>query len=177
MSNLKIGDRALDFNLPATDGKNYSLDDYKGKKALVVVFSCVHCPYVKAWDGRLISIAREYAGKGAAFVLISANDAVKYPDDSFENMKAHARKMNYPFPFLYNEKQDVARAYGAGRTPEIFLFDSGLNLAYHGTVDDNYEDEGAVKNHYLVEALEAVLSGNPVPVAETASVGCSIKWK
>ncbi|HUU28403.1 MAG TPA: thioredoxin family protein [archaeon] len=177
MSALKIGDRALDFNLPATDGKHYSLESFKDKKSLAVVFSCVHCPYVKAWEDRLIALQKEYADKGVAFVLICANDAVKYPQDSFSSMKKQARDKNYPFPYLHDESQEVAKAYGAQRTPEIFLFGQGRKLAYHGAVDDNYEDPGRVRQAYFRDAVQSVLEGKPAPKPETAPAGCTIKWK
>ena len=177
MAKLAIGDKALDFNLPATDGKHYSLESFKDRKAVAVVFSCVHCPYVLAWEDRLIGLQKEFAGKGAAFVLICANDAVKYPQDGFDNMKAHAAEKKYPFPFLHDESQAVAAAYGAERTPEIFLFDSGRRLAFHGAVDDNYEDPGAVTQHYLRDALAAVTAGKAPAQPSVPPRGCSIKWK
>src|SRR3990172_8579268 len=132
MGNLKIGDVAVDFDLPGTDEKKYSLLSFKEAKALTIIFSCNHCPYVKAWEDRLISLQKRYAGNGVSFVLICANDSAKYPDDSFDNMKAHALEKNYPFPYLCDETQKVAKAYGAERTPEVFLFDSNRKLCYHG---------------------------------------------
>ncbi|MBN2289116.1 MAG: thioredoxin family protein [Candidatus Glassbacteria bacterium] len=177
MSKLKTGDTAIDFSLPGTEGGNYSLSSFKDSKALAVVFSCVHCPYVLAWEGRLIDLARKYRSAGFAMVLICANDPVKYPADNFENMAEHARKKLYPFPFLQDESQEVARAYGAERTPEIFLFDSGRRLVYHGAPDDNHEDPGAVRARYLKDAVEAVLAGKPVAVEQIPPVGCTIKWK
>ena len=177
MAKLTIGDKALTFNLPATDGKSYSLDSFNDKKAVVVVFSCVHCPYVLAWEDRLIDLQNEFAGRGVSFLVICSNDAVKYPQDGFDNMQAHAEEKNYPFPFLHDESQEVAAAYGAERTPEIFLFDGDRKLVFHGAVDDNYEDPGAVKEHYLKDALEAVTSGK-TPSQQTVPLrGCSIKWK
>ncbi len=177
MAALAIGDRAVDFNLPATDGNSYSLDSFSGSKALAVVFSCVHCSYVLAWEDRLIRLQNDFAARGAAFVVICANDAVKYPQDSFGNMKTHAAQKNYPFPFLHDESQDVARAYGAERTPEIFLFGGGGTLAFHGAVDDNYEEPENVREHWLRDALEAVTSGKVPPRQTVLPRGCSIKWK
>ena len=121
---------------------------------MAVIFSCVHCPYVLAWEDRLIKIQQEYAAKGVAFVLICANDPVKYPQDSFDNMKNHAREKSYPFPYVHDESQATAHAYGAERTPEIFLFDGKRKLAFHGAVDDNYEDSKAVKQTYFRDAVE-----------------------
>ncbi len=177
MAALAIGEKAVDFNLPATDGNNYSLESFSGKKALAVIFSCVHCPYVLAWEDRIISLQNEYAARGAAFVQICANDAAQYPQDSFENMKTHAASNGFPFPFLHDESQQTARAYGAERTPEVFLFDSEGALAFHGAVDDNYEDPGNVRQRWLRDALEAVTAGKTPPKQTVPARGCSIKWK
>jgi peroxiredoxin len=177
---LKIGGSAPHFNLPSVDGKNHSLDEFKGSvKGLVVIFSCNHCPYVIASEERMIALGREYKGKGVEFVLISANDVINYPQDSFENMKRRARDKEYPFPYLYNEAQDVARAYGAQVTPHVFLFDRDLKLRYRGAIDDNVNDPAAVKRQYLRDAIEAILSDTPDKVnpVDTKPVGCSVKWK
>jgi peroxiredoxin len=177
MTNLKAGDKAIPFNLPGVDDKEHSFDDYAGKSAIVVIFSCNHCPYVRAWEDRMVQIQADYAGKGVQLVVINANDESKYPDDSFPKMKERAREKKFNFPYLRDEPQSVARAYGAERTPEVFLFDRNSVLRYHGTIDDNYDDPKAVKEHYLRMALDAVLAGKPVSIAETKPVGCSIKWK
>lgn len=177
MANLKIGDKAIAFTLPGVDGKRHALGDYAGKKAVVVIFSCNHCPYVRAWEDRIIQIQSDYAGKGVQLVAINANDAVKYPDDSFPKMQERAKEKGFNFPYLYDESQEVARAYGAERTPEVFLFDQGGILRYHGTVDDNYEDPKAVKSHYLRDALDAVLAGKTPATPETPPKGCTIKWR
>lgn len=177
MSNLKIGDKAIPFNLPGVDGKQHALADYADKQAVVVIFSCNHCPYVRAWEDRMIQIQADYADKGVQLVAINANDAVKYPSDSFEAMVERAREKGFNFPYLHDETQEIARAYGAQRTPEVFLFDQQRTLRYHGAIDDNYEDPGAVKHRYLAAALDAVLAGKAAPVAETPPVGCTIKWK
>jgi peroxiredoxin len=174
---LKIGDKAPDFKLPGVDDKTHSLDSFKDKKVLAVTFICVHCPYVKAWEPRLLQIQKDYASKGVALVGITSNDAIKFPDDSFENTKKWAREKNYNFPYLYDEDQSVARAYMAERTPEIFVFDEKRILRYHGRIDDNHEDLSKVKSHDLRNALDAILAGKQVPVAETQLVGCTIKWK
>jgi len=132
---------------------------------------------VLAWEDRLIQLQNDYADKGAAFVVICSNDAVKYPQDGFDNMKIHAAEKNYPFPFLHDESQEVAAAYGAERTPEIFLFDGDGKLAFHGAVDDNYEEPAAVREHYLRDALEALTSGRAPSQQAVTPRGCSIKWK
>jgi peroxiredoxin len=177
MANLKIGDRAVDFRLLATDGRTYSLADFQDKKVLVVIFSCNHCPYVRAWEDRMIAIQRDYADKGVQLVAINANDVRKQPGDSFEAMVQRAREKGFNFPYLRDETQEVARAYGAERTPEVFVFDAERRLVYHGKIDDNYEDEAQVKNHYLRRAIDAALEGRLPEVLETLPQGCTIKWK
>lgn len=177
MANLKVGDRAIPFKLPGVDGKVHSLDEFAGKSGLAVIFSCNHCPYVRAWEDRMVRIQTDYAAKGAQLMAINANDDTKYPDDSFEAMKERAREKKFNFPYLRDESQEIARAYGAERTPEVFLFDRDLALRYHGAIDDNYDNPSAVKEHYLRKALDAVLSGKPPPTAETKPVGCTVKWK
>jgi peroxiredoxin len=177
MAKVEIGDTALPFELPGVDGKAYSLADISaGKKATVVVFACNHCPYVLAWMDRLIAAAKDYAEQGVAFVGINANDPNKYPVDSFEGMQEFAQDYDLPYPYLHDETQEVATAYGAERTPEVFLFDADLKLRYHGAPDDNYDDAGAA-TPYLRDALDAVLAGQEPSVAETPAVGCTIKWK
>jgi peroxiredoxin len=177
MSNIKIGDRALDFELPGVDGKSYSLQTLaEGKRVTVVVFMCNHCPYVLAWLERLIAISRDYAAEGVAFAGINANDPAKYAADDFAGMQALAKERGLPFPYLHDESQEVATAYGAERTPEVFCFDGDLKLRYHGAPDDNY-DETLAEVPYLRNALEALLAGKEPPVAKTMPQGCTIKWK
>ena len=177
MANVKLGDAAIAFELAGVDGKTYSLPALaEGKEATAVVFMCNHCPYVLAWLDRVIAIAKDYAGKGVAFAAINANDPAKYPADSFEGMQKLAKERGLPFPYLHDETQEVATAYGAERTPEIFLFDGDLKLRYHGAPDDNYEEPQA-SVPYLRNALDAVLAGQTPPIAETPPVGCTIKWK
>ncbi len=177
MANVKIGDAAIAFELPGVDGKIYSLAAVSaGKRATAVVFMCNHCPYVLAWLDRLMTIAQDYADQGVAFVGINANDPLKYPADSFEGMQKLAKERGLPFPYLHDESQEVARAYGAERTPEIFLFDASLKLHYHGAPDDNH-DEPQARVPYLRNALNALLAGQAPAVAETPPVGCTIKWK
>jgi peroxiredoxin len=174
---LKIGDKAPDFKLLGVDNKTYTLDSFKDKKIVTVMFICVHCPYVRAWEPRFLQIQKDYADKGVTLVGITSNDPVKFPEDSFENTAKWAKEKGYNFPYLYDEDQSVARAYGAERTPEVFVFDEKRILRYHGRIDDNHEDPTQVKTHYLRDALDALLAGKPVPIAETQPVGCTIKWK
>ncbi|MCA9915192.1 MAG: thioredoxin family protein [Anaerolineae bacterium] len=177
MSNLQIGDAAINFTLPGIDGEMYTLENYRDKSALAVIFSCNHCPYVLAWEDRLMATQADYADQGVQFVLINANDATKKPADSFEGMQTHAAEKGFNFPYLHDESQDVAKAYGAERTPEIFLFDHKGVLRYHGAPDDNYEDPSEVQAHYLRDALDAVLKGEAPSTTQTQPQGCTIKWK
>jgi len=177
MANVKTGDGAIAFELPAVNGKTYSLVDLsEGKKATAVVFMCNHCPYVLAWLDRMMAVARDYAGKGVAFAGINANDPAKYAADDFDGMVKLSKERSLPFPYLHDKTQEVANAYGAERTPEIFLFDANLKLRYHGAPDDNYEEDQA-RLPYLRNALDAVLAGQDPATADTPPVGCTIKWK
>jgi peroxiredoxin len=177
MANVGIGDTALAFELPGVDGKSYSLSGIsEGKEATAVFFMCTHCPYVLGWLDRLSAIANDYAGQGVAFAGINSNDPKKYAADSFEGMQKLAQEQALPYPYLHDDTQEVATAYGAGRTPEVFLFDAELKLRYHGAPDDNY-DETQASVPYLRNALDAVLAGQEPSLAETAPVGCTIKWK
>jgi len=173
---LELGKPIVEFALSGVDGKTYSPADFADKPVLVVAFWCNHCPYVKAYEDRTIALAKEYADR-VAFVAINANDAVKYPEDSFENMQRRAKEKDYPFPYLHDESQEVARAYGATRTPEFFVFDSNRVLRYHGRLDDNWENPAEVKQQYLRDALNALLNSQEPPVTQTEPVGCSVKWK
>ena len=177
MAKIRIGDRAIPFNLPGVDGTKHSSQEYSGKNAVVVIFSCNHCPYVQAWEDRMVQIQTDYASKGAQLVAINSNDASKYPEDSFVKMKERAREKRFNFPYLHDESQELARAYGAERTPEVFLFDKAGTLRYHGVIDDNYDDPASVRSKYLRDALDAVLSGKLPSTNETKPVGCTIKWK
>jgi len=173
---LTLGMEAPQFDLPGVDGQNHSLDSYGDAKALVLVQSCNHCPYVQAWEDRLIAIARDYEGRGVRVVAVSSNDVASHPEDSFEEMQARSSARGFTFDYLYDEPQALARALGAERTPEVFLFDGERRLAYHGAIDDA-RDETAVEQQYLRDALDAVLSGQEPAIRETPAQGCSLKWK
>jgi peroxiredoxin len=174
---LSIGADLIPFALPATDGNTHSTADYADNAALAVVFTCNHCPYVLAWEDRLIAAQKDYADKGVQFLMICSNDAEKYPTDSFDAMRTHADEKGFPFPYLHDESQAIAQAYGAERTPEIFLFDTAGKLQYHGAPDDNYEQPEAVQQTFLRDALDAVLAGETPATASTPPKGCTIKWK
>lgn len=173
---LKLGDRAPAFSLPGVDGETYRLEDLSSSKVLCVIFMCNHCPYVKATIDRIIALQRDYAGKGVHIVGINSNETVNHPEDSFEQMVRWAKEKRFNFPYLRDDTQAVARAYGAERTPHIFLFDQQRRLRYTGAVDDNTQDATKAQRHYLREAIEALLVGQPVKEAETHAIGCTVKW-
>ena len=175
MSTAQI-DTAPSFSLPDVDGAEHTLESYADAAALVLVQSCNHCPYVQAWEGRMKAIQADYADRGVVLVAINSNDPVRHPDDSFEEMGARAKRKGFNFDYLWDEDQSLARALGAERTPEVFLFDGERKLAYHGAIDDS-RDDTAVTQHYLRDALDAVLEGREPPVAETPPSGCSVKWR
>lgn len=170
------GTVAPDFTLPATDGRTYRLADYTGR-ALVVVFTCNHCPYAQAVWPRLIQLAAEYLPHGINFAAINPNDDRSYPGDSFENMKVKVKEWGINFPYLRDESQAVAKAYGAVCTPDIFVYEAKRRLVYRGRFDDNWQDVRQVTRRDLQEVLEAVVAGRPVLATQHPSMGCSIKWR
>jgi peroxiredoxin len=175
---LKIGERAPLFHaLPGTDGRRYSLDTFKEAKVLVVVFSCNHCPYVQAYEDRVMAFHREFGSKSVALVAINSNEIEHYPEDSFDEMVKRANKKGFKFPYLRDEDQSVATAYGATHTPEFFVFDHDRRLRYHGKFDDSWKDVSQVKSEYVRQAVEALLVEANVTTPETFSIGCTIKWK
>jgi peroxiredoxin len=174
---LEIGFPCPDFRLPSAAGGVVGRDDFQDAPLFGVVFYCNHCPYAKAIEGRLLDLHRDYAKMGFQFVAISANDAVTYPEDSFDNMKKRAQERGYGFPYLYDESQAVARAFGAVCTPDLYVFDRERKLAYHGRLDDSPMDASKVKRRELCEAVDALLAGKTPSSAQNPSIGCSIKWK
>jgi peroxiredoxin len=169
---LRPGDPAPAFDLPGVGGKNHALTDYH-EQPVAVVFSCCHCPYVVAWEDRLNEVARDYAGRAG---LVAINSNAGYLGDSFEDMEERAREKQFAFPFLYDETQEVASAYGAARTPEVFVFDAQHRLVYHGAPDADHSDP-AQDARYLRDAMDAAIAGREPDVAETPAVGCTIKWR
>ena len=174
---LKIDSLIPDFSLKGVDDKTFSLYDFSDKKILIVIFSCNHCPYVQAYEERIIALQNEFEKDGVQIVAINSNDDVKYPDDSFDEMKKRAAVRGFNFPYLRDETQDVAKAFGATHTPQIYLFDSDRKLKYEGKIDDNWQEPDKVKSKYLREAILEVLGNKEVSVPETFSIGCTIKWK
>ncbi len=175
---LPLGTSAPDFCLPDTRGQMVALADFKSAPALLILFICNHCPYVKHIRSALADLARQYQQRGVAIAAINSNDVQNYPDDSPEKMKQEVRAAGYVFPYLYDEAQSVAKAYRAACTPDIFLFDGKRKLVYRGQFDDSRPGNGRpVTGRDLRAALDAVLEGKPVPEPQTASMGCNIKWK
>lgn len=176
---VALGAQAPDFKLPdVVSGRAVSLKDVSGKKALLVMFICRHCPYVQHIKTELGRLGRDYADKDASIVAISSNDAVNYPEDRPESLKAFAQEEKYSFPFLYDESQSVAKAYSAACTPDFFLYDGGLKLVYRGQLDDSRPGNGKpVTGKDLRSALDSVLSGNKPSAEQRPSIGCNVKWK
>lgn len=174
---LGIGQTAPDFNLPGVDGKSWSLASFKDAKLLVIVFSCNHCPYVVGSEDRMIALAKEYASRGLTMVAINSNETDDHPEDSFEHMVARAKEKQFPFPYLRDESQEVARLYGALRTPHFYVFDGLRKLRYTGRMDDNPKDARLARTHELRDALDDLLAGREVRVPVTNPIGCNVKWR
>lgn len=176
MAELSIGDQAPGFELPDTEGAAHAFPA-DGNGPAAIVFTCNHCPYALAWHDRILGVAREYEPRGVRVLLVNSNDAERYPRDSYEAMQARVRDDGgWPAPYLHDESQEVARAYGAKTTPDVFVADAQGRLRYRGAPDADYGDEG-LNAVWLREALDAVLAGADPDPAETEPVGCSIKWK
>ncbi|MGB6500821.1 MAG: thioredoxin family protein [Thermoplasmata archaeon] len=174
---LHPGDAAPDFALPGTDGATHRLSEFSGQPLLLVAFWCNHCPYVQAWEPRMVEIGRKYGPRGVAVVLINSNDAAAYPDDGAESMAVRAREKGYPFPYLRDESQEVAHAYGALVTPHPMLFGKDRRLLFQGRIDDDHQHPERVKHKYLESAIEQALAGKPVTPAELPVAGCTVKWR
>jgi len=175
---LELGTHAPDFTLPSATGGRVSLGDVDGSPALLVMFICNHCPFVKHVQAKLVEIVRDFRKKGVAVIAINANDWTAYPDDSPERMAQEAREHGYDFPYLYDETQETARAYRAACTPDFFLFDTGRRLVYRGQMDDSRPgNDVPVTGRDLSHAVDAVLAGRPVDANQRPSIGCNIKWR
>lgn len=174
---IEIGTPAPNFNLPSVDGQKYSLDSFKNKKATVVMFICNHCPYVQVVEARIVQLNRDYSPQGVQFFGICSNDPTDYPDDSPKNLLKRWKEKEYGFPYLIDDTQQVAKAYQAACTPDIYVFDSQHQLAYHGRIDDNWKEPEKVTRHELREALDKLLAGQKPSEDQQPSMGCSIKWK
>lgn len=174
----QVGDKALDFKLKNIDGRWMSLEDFKDAKGFIVIFTCNHCPYAKAYEDRIIALDKKYTSLGYPVIAINPNDPVAYPDDSFENMQKRAKEKGFTFPYLFDENQTVYPQFGAARTPQIFILSKSgneMSVEYIGAIDDNYEDASHVTVKYVENAVDALLAGNKPEVTFTKAVGCSIK--
>lgn len=174
---MPLGTTAPPFALLGVDGETRSLDSFSDAGLLVIVFTCNHCPYAIASEDRLIELQADYADKGVQVVAINPNDAKNYPDDSYDAMKVRAAEKGFNFPYLHDETQEVARAYDAACTPDIFVFDKNRALLYNGRIDDNWKEHDKVTRNDLRAVLDAALEGKSVDFDHVPSMGCSIKWK
>jgi peroxiredoxin len=174
---LELGATAPDFSLPGVDDRQYSLADFADAPVLVVGFTCNHCPYVVGSEDRMNAFFDEYAPRGVAFVCINANDTGNHPTDDFDHMKERAAAKGFAFPYLRDESQDAALAFGALRTPHFFVFDADRKLRYTGRMDDNPREAAKAATHELADAVEALLAGEEVAVPMTNPIGCNVKWK
>jgi peroxiredoxin len=175
---LELGTRAPGFRLPDPDGRTVGLDEAAGEKGLLVMFICHHCPYVKHVRAELARLGRDCAGQGIGVVAIASNDVAQYPEDGPAGMKTEAEAAGYTFPYLFDETQEVAKAYRAACTPDLFLFDAARRLVYRGQLDDSRPGNGVpVTGKDLRAAVAALLEGRPVDARQKASMGCNIKWK
>ncbi|GIV33473.1 MAG: thioredoxin family protein [Chitinophagales bacterium] len=177
----QIGDVATDFKLKNIDGRMVSLSDYPDAKGFVIVFTCNHCPYAKLYEERLVALDKVAKAKGYPVIAINPNDATKYPEDSYENMIKRAKEKGFTFPYLVDETQEIARTYGALRTPHVFLLkkdsDNKLRVAYIGAIDDDTEGTRPDRVKYVENAIDAVENGQKPDPEITKAIGCTIKWK
>ncbi len=176
-TSVLLGSAAIDFSLPGTDGRRYTLGSFNGSKALVITFTCNHCPYALAIWPRLIDFQIRFSGRGVRLVGINPNDAANYPDDHPDQMKKKVEEWGIPFPYLFDESQSTARAYDAQCTPDLYVYDPELKLRYHGRFDDNWQEPKKVKRRELEEAVLEILAGRLPAAKQNPSMGCSIKWK
>jgi peroxiredoxin len=174
---LHPGDAAPPFSLPGVDGKTYRLEDFANDPYLIVTFWCNHCPYVQAWEGRMIDIAQRYASKGVRVVLINSNDARAYPEDNLPSMVRRSKDRHYPFPYLQDESQEVAHSYGALVTPHPMLFDGNRRLLFQGRIDNDHQHPEKANEHYLEHAINQALAGKPVEPSGLPVLGCTVKWR
>ena len=174
---VPLGTPAHNFALQATDNKTYSLESFIDNEIIVIIFMCNHCPYVKAVLKRIIDLQNEFIARGVQFIGINPNDAIRYPDDSLENMKIIAKENNFSFPYLVDPSQEIAKLYDAVCTPDLYVYGKDRKLAYRGRIDDNWEHPKKVTQQDLKLALENILAGQLVAKEQIPSMGCSIKWK
>jgi peroxiredoxin len=174
---FQVGDQATDFELKNVDGKMVSLSDYKDADGYVVIFTCNSCPYAKKYEQRIIDLHNKYADKGYPVIAINPNDPEIKPEDSFDEMKRISKEKGYPFAYVYDETQEVAKAYGAKYTPHVYLLDDEMKVRYIGAIDNNYKDADAADVKYVENAIEALMNGEEVEEENTKAIGCTIKWR
>jgi peroxiredoxin len=174
---LNIGDKApsTTVKMKNVDGSDLTIADVTGKQGTLVVFSCNHCPFVKAWQGRIASIGNAAKAQGIGVIVINSNDPTDYPEDSYAEMQKRSKDLGFTFPYVVDATSEVARSFGASHTPEAYLFDKDGKLVYHGAIDDSKEAD-QVSKHFLQDAIDAAVAGKTVPVAETKAIGCGIKF-
>jgi peroxiredoxin len=178
--NYGVGDTVSDFKLKNVDGKMISLTDYKKSKGVIVIFDCNTCPYSKRYNERIIALNQKYASQGYPVITINPNDPEQSEGDSFEEMVALAKEKKYTFPYLVDESQEVARAFGATNTPHVFILkneNNSFKVSYIGAIDDNVRDASSASKKYVEDAVDALLANKPVPSSKTKALGCGIKWK
>lgn len=176
----EVGDTVADFKLKNVDGKMVALSDYKDAKGVIVIFDCNTCPYSKAYNSRIIALHAKYVSQGYPVITINPNDPLQSAGDSFDRMVSQAKQKGYTFPYLVDESQEVARAFGATNTPHVFIvqrINNEFKLVYIGAIDDSARDEAAVKRKYVEETVDGLLQGKPVISPRTKAIGCTIKWK
>ena len=176
----KVGDEAKDFSLKNVDGKMVSLKDYGKAKGFIVVFTCNHCPFAKAYEQRIMDLDKKYASLGYPVIAINPNDPVVSPDDSYDHMVSRSNERAYSFPYLLDETQDIAKSYGATKTPHVYILSkqkSKLTVEYIGAIDNNTDDPSAADKKYVENAVDALLAGKKPELTETKAVGCTVKWK
>ncbi|MFN8299339.1 MAG: thioredoxin family protein [Chitinophagales bacterium] len=179
-SGYKVGDKATDFKLKNVDGKMVSLADYSTAKGFIVIFTCNHCPFSKKYEDRIVALDKAYKEKGYPVIAINSNDAAQNEEDSYQNMRVRAREKQFTFPYLHDETQEMAKTYGATRTPHVFILQKeagSLIVKYIGAIDDNSDDAAAVKEKYAEKALDNLIAGKAVETTTTKAIGCTIKWK
>ncbi|MCH7413064.1 thioredoxin family protein [Belliella sp. R4-6] len=175
----KIGDTAADFKLESVDGAWVTMSDIRGAKGAIVIFSCNTCPYVVAYEDRMINLHNKYAAQGYPVIAINSNDDKVSPGDSFDKMKERSKEKNFPFHYVYDKTQETIKAYGASRTPHVYILDKEDDefiVKYIGAIDNNYQNASAVTEKYVEDAMDAILSGEKIAVETTKAIGCTIKW-
>lgn len=179
----EVGDKAMDFELVNASStingidKTVSFNDYKNAKGFIIIFTCNHCPFSKAYEERIIALQKKYEKKDIHVIAINPNDKERQPSDSYDNMKIRAKEKGFNFAYLYDETQDIAKAYGARKTPHVYLLDSKKQVKYIGAIDDNTEGGNSVKKKYVENAIAEMLAGKSITKPTSKAIGCTIKWK